>query len=289
MVPCPICGSDTSELGAVDGKFLVRRFLLRRCPSCRFSFVADPATDFAQIYTRDYYAGKGADPLVDYIEEMEHFSTTVRHYEWRGILTAVQSLVPVSGETRWLDFGCGTGGLIRYCRGQSDCRPVGYEDGEARSLLRDYGIPTIEPEELDASQQSFDVVTAIEVLEHLTNPLAALERIRRLLRPGGLLFYTTGNAQPFRDRLLEWRYVIPEIHVSFFEPETLVIALEKTGFRPQLAGFLPGYEDIVRFKVLKNLRFSRRSLPERTVPWRLVSRIVERRYRAMAHPIGWAV
>ena len=76
------------------------------------------------------------------------------------------------------------------------------------------------------------MVTAIEVIEHTLDPLAELRTIRGLLRPGGLLFLTTGNAAPFASDLLRWSYIVPEIHVSFFEPDTLERALVKCGFRP---------------------------------------------------------
>ena len=83
--------------------------------------------------------------------------------------------------------------------------------------------------------------------------------MRALLRPGGLLFLTTGNAAAHRGALADWSYVIPEIHVSFFEPRTLARAMAAAGFRPQATGFGPGHSDIIRFKVLKNLRVRTRS------------------------------
>ena len=94
------------------------------------------------------------------------------------------------------------------------------------------GIPVVDPDGLAALRGTFDVVTAIEVIEHVADPVPFLSGLRDLLRPGGLLFLTTGNAAPHRDDLARWNYVIPEIHVSFFEPRTLERALIAAGFRP---------------------------------------------------------
>jgi SAM-dependent methyltransferase len=142
--------------------------------------------------------------------------------------------------------------------------------------------------QLEGASGGFDVVTAIEVLEHLVDPLTELAQIRRLLKAGGLFLYTTGNAAPHSDHLDRWPYVIPEIHVSFFEPRTLELALRKSGFAADFRGFLPGFEDVIRFKILKNLGRKRRSPLEALVPWKVLSKVVDRRLGVTAHPIGWA-
>ena len=93
--PCRICAGDTAPIGSKWGYFRKREFHLRRCPECGYAFVADPWTDYAAIYSEDYYAGKGADPLVDYQYELDHPDETIRLYEWRGIARAVSSLVRI--------------------------------------------------------------------------------------------------------------------------------------------------------------------------------------------------
>ena len=286
--PCPVCGEATREAGARRGNLSERVYALRHCPSCRFSFVVDPPTDLDAIYAEAYYRGEGADPLVDYEWELAHASETIRRYEWRGIASIVASLTPVGPGTRWLDFGSGVGGLVDHCRRVHGVDAIGYEDGWGGRRARERGIPVVDEAGLGALDGTCDVVTAVEVLEHIPDPVAALARIRRLLRPGGLLFLTTGNAEPQRSRLAEWPYVIPEIHVSFFEPATMETALRRAGLRPERVGYRPGFTDVIRFKVLKNLHRRRCSPLERLVPWPLVSRVLDHRIGVSAHPVGWA-
>lgn len=286
--PCPVCGGPTGDAGARRGSLGPEVYALRHCPACRFSFVAEPRTDLDAIYSEAYYRGAGADPLVDYEWELAHPRQTIRRYEWRGIVSIVSSLTPVGLGTRWLDFGSGVGGLVAHCRGVHGVDAIGHEEGWGAQRARERGIPVVDTAGLDALDGTCDVVTAVEVLEHIPDPVAALTRIRRLLRPGGLLFLTTGNAEPRRGRLTEWPYVIPEIHVSFFEPATLEAALRRAGLRPERVGYLPGFTDVIRFKVLKNLRRRRSSPLERLVPWPLVSRALDRRVGVSAHPVGWA-
>jgi hypothetical protein len=68
--PCRICAAATRRIGPVHGTYSGRDYELRRCDVCRFAFIADPWTDFGQIYDERYYDGRGADPLVDYRFEL---------------------------------------------------------------------------------------------------------------------------------------------------------------------------------------------------------------------------
>lgn len=286
---CKICGSATEVAGVKHGKLAQRDFALRHCPNCRYSFVAEPWVEYDKIYSEAYYNGRGADPLVDYAFELEHPNQTLRQYEWRGIARAVSSLTALSPQTRWLDFGGGNGGLVRHIRATVGCDIAGYDIGWITDRAQRAGIPFLSKEAFDSASTTYDVVTAIEVLEHVDDPVGTLQSLRRVLKPGGLLFLTTGNAQPFRHRLPEWGYVIPEIHISFYEPETLDRLLTQTGFRPEHRGFVPGFADIIRFKALKTLGRRQPSWIERLIPWSLASRVVDARFGVSGHPIGVAL
>ena len=272
----------------MTGKLKARDFTLARCPRCGFAFIADPWLDYAAIYDERYYAGLGADPLVDYTSELESPERTIRRYEWRGINTIVLTLMPDATPYRWLDYGCGTGGLVRFVRSHGGHDAVGFEQSPIAERLAEHGVPLVEERDLDELAGTFDVVTAIEVIEHTADPLAELRRMRRMLRPGGLLFLTTGNAEPHARQLTSWRYVIPEIHVSYFEPRTLDLALELTGFRPERAGYISGFDEEIKFKVLKNLRLRHRSLLTDAIPAWPLAKLGDRVARVSAHPVGWA-
>jgi SAM-dependent methyltransferase len=264
-------------------------FHVFRCPRCLFAFVDPPWSGLCKAYNEQYYRGKGADPSVDYVFELEAPHKTVRHYEWKGFTEIIGSLVPLTRETQWLDYGCGNGGLVRYLRHRGVADAVGYDRGWIVGHGRKLGIPLLTEDELAQRYGGFDVVTMLEVIEHVLDPLPLLQQARRLLKPNGILYLTTGNARPYRDRLLAWRYILPEIHVSFFEPCTLEAALCRTGFRPEYQVRPRGYVDMVRFKTLKNIGVRRRGLLERAVPWKLVSYFADLRYQVTYHPYGVAV
>jgi SAM-dependent methyltransferase len=295
---CRICQGETSAAGVVHGRYSGRDYRLARCRACGYAFVTDPWLDFAQIYDDRYYSGKGADPLVDYGFELDHPELTVRIYEWEGIASVVGHLLfpgdraaSAAGgrrSLRWLDYGCGNGGLVRHLRSSGAAEAFGFEEGAIASRVRDHGIPMLSVEELSAQAGSFDVVTAIEVLEHTTDPVAELRRMRSLLRDGGLLFLTTGNARSHAEKLDRWSYVVPEIHISFFEPRTLERAFKLAGFRAERRTLGTGFAQVLKFKVLKNLRVRRRSVLTDALPARLVGAVADRRERLSEQPVGWA-
>ncbi len=279
---------DLADVGVVSGTVNPREYLLRRCRSCQFVFVADPWLDYDLIYSEDYYNGRGADTKLNYVGEVQQPTRSVRQYEWRGVLERVRTLAPLSQDTKWLDFGCGTGGLVQYLRSQG-VDAIGFEQGWCAELLRKNGNPTIDEDDFDRYGGSFDIVSAVEVIEHTPDPVAMLRSIRGLLRPGGLLFITTGNAQSFHDRITSWRYVTPEVHISYFEPSTLARALEAAGFEPEFPGYGAGWPDIIRYKLLMSLRRKWSSPIEAIVPWGVLARLVDSRLKLSAQPVGRAL
>jgi 2-polyprenyl-3-methyl-5-hydroxy-6-metoxy-1,4-benzoquinol methylase len=283
---CEICGCTTELVGTKMGVWRKQPYHLRRCASCNFTFVENPDTDFDNIYNAAYYAGKGADPLIDYEFEWLNLSTTIRRYEWQGISHLVNQLIPLGSQTSWLDYGCGNGGLVRWVAQKYGCRAYGYDTGFSAELSRSRGLKVLSQDDLAPLAASFDVISAIEVLEHLINPLEVLEEIARLLKPGGWFFYTTGNVRPQRQKILNWSYLVPEIHISFYEPQTMALALQKVGLSPVTSDLNQGYSDIIKYKVLKSFRFKRHKRGLDILPWKLLVPMVDKRYEVSAFPLG---
>jgi hypothetical protein len=70
---------------------------------------------------------------------------------------------------------------------------------------------------------SFDVVSAIEVIEHVADPRDEVTRVRALLRPGGCLYLTTPNFNSLSRRVTgpRWRSIEYPEHLNLFTSRTL--------------------------------------------------------------------
>lgn len=152
-----------------------------------------------------------------------HHESVLRSHRWRTAENSAGYLLPfLSPGLRLLDVGCGPGTITLdlAARVAPGCT-VGVDReaaviAEARSLLRSRPIAPVEFRTADAyalefDDASFDVVHAHQLLQHLTDPVAALVEMRRVLRPGGVLAVRDGDyggfvwapTDPLLDRWME--------------------------------------------------------------------------------------
>ena len=136
---------------------------------------------------------------------------------------------------RLLDIGCGAGNLLQAARKNGwNAQGLDVSAGAVKHV-RSIGFEVFEGELQDAAfpSESFDVVTAAELLEHLIDPQPLLCEVARILRPGGLFWTTTPHARGLSGRVLgvKWRCVWPPEHLQLFSIRGLTKLLREAGFR----------------------------------------------------------
>ncbi|MCK5642605.1 MAG: bifunctional 2-polyprenyl-6-hydroxyphenol methylase/3-demethylubiquinol 3-O-methyltransferase UbiG [Gammaproteobacteria bacterium] len=104
-----------------------------------------------------------------------------------------------------LDVGCG-GGILSESMAQRGAQVTGIDMGEAQLSVAklhqlesgvevDYQLISAEQLAEDAPE-SFDVVTCMEMLEHVPDPSSVIAACSRLVKPGGHVFFSTINRNP---------------------------------------------------------------------------------------------
>lgn len=116
----------------------------------------------------------------------------------------VDSIAPLAGK-KVLDVGCG-GGILSEGMAQRGADVTGIDMGEANlttaklhalesGVKVDYRHITVE--QLASEQpQSYDVVTCLEMLEHVPDPESIIRACYQLVKPGGHVFFSTINRNP---------------------------------------------------------------------------------------------
>jgi 2-polyprenyl-3-methyl-5-hydroxy-6-metoxy-1,4-benzoquinol methylase len=167
--PCPACGSpDAKRIGESDG------FEIAGCRACRTLFTARLPESGESLDYDDYYH-EGNLEVPGFVRQ--RLDETVAQFD---------------GERRtgrWLDIGCGAGTLMEAVRGRG-FDVVGTEvSASAAEAVRAKGFDVRAGElaELGLEAGSFDVVSMVEVVEHVPDPRALLAETLPLLRPGGAL------------------------------------------------------------------------------------------------------
>lgn len=167
---------------------------------------------------------------------------------------------------RWLDFGCGLGGMLDEMAAEA-AWAAGLEPSRERAaIVAAKGHHVVASlDELEPA--SLDVVTMFHVLEHLTEPVAALQAVRSVLRPGGLLLVEVPHARDALFTLYDCeafkRFTFWSEHLVLHTRQSLALLLQHADYnnievmghqRYPLANHLhwlakekPGGHDIWRF------------------------------------------
>lgn len=193
MDPCPICGETSffSNPRKVKPKFI-------KCPICN-NYSIDPMISFdisnsaTEWMTNNIYLNE---------QKLEqHFNAKFLEVAYGRILRKIQ-IYRKKGNL--LDIGCGVGGFLGAAK-KDGWIEYGVDSGSSSLIGKAMGLNIVQNDflELDFRQDFFDVITMIDVFEHISNPKHLLEKITTILRPGGLVLIITPNINGFSSRILK--------------------------------------------------------------------------------------
>jgi len=231
LVGCNLCGSSRNR-----HLFTKHGYDLVRCVNCDLAYIANPPDEegIKAIYTT---SSSYHDKLLDC--SSKEFATQsaiadqhivmLRHF--RKNLTGLKVL----------DVGCSSGIFLNAAR-KAGMKPSGAElSPETSAFAREeFGLDVHHGDWRDAgyADQSFDVITLFDVIEHLPDPAAELAALRRLLKPDGLLLQSTPDidglfpraSYPLAKTLDYWPHPEPPHHLFQFSQHTLSAMTQKAGF-----------------------------------------------------------
>ena len=163
-----------------------------------------------------------------YVEERHGRELTFRHH-----LRQVERIVGPADGRALLDVGAYIGVFVEVAAAAGwraeGVEPSAWAAAQARRRGLAVHAGTLASVALPA--ESFDVVTLWDVIEHLSDPAAELERARQLLRPGGWLVVHTMDIGAPLARLMgaRWPWLM-DMHLYYFDRRTLPAMMAAHGF-----------------------------------------------------------
>jgi len=244
-VVCALCGSNESDL-VLLGKNLIHHlpgeFSVVRCRKCRLLYTNPrPSSESMSVYYPDDYGphrdgGEKDRPQLHWAvgggRFRKWFSPIIRNLVDSGGM----KLPPFPSPGKMLEVGCARGAFLSSMRDRGweawglelAQKPATY----AREVL---GLNVIQgkAEEMEFPEESFDLVVAWMVIEHLHDPVGVLTAIRKTLKKDGYFTFSIPNAGAWEIKYFKryWYGLHLPNHLYHFTPVTIREMLKKAGFR----------------------------------------------------------
>jgi SAM-dependent methyltransferase len=226
---CPVCDGDRIERG-----YDLKEFEVLSCASCRTAWRSNMYTpaQVAAMYEDEPYEEH---PFFGYDSDAESLRKVPRFRRFEQGLGVVEREVGIG---KLLDVGCGAGTFMAIAAShgwdvygvemnEALCAEVDKAVGPGRVTVGAF-------EALDPEEHSYDVITLWDVIEHVLDPSAFIERAQRMLRPGGIIVICTPDEESvlantgkaiLRASGGRWNYpalaLHPRYHTFFFSGTSL--------------------------------------------------------------------
>ncbi len=216
---CPACENQKSrQIGLKNG------YTLEKCAEC--------GTMFANLSFENAKTADEVQDLYDHYYDVANFKLP------KAAEISLQKIVESFADFRQtgnlVDIGFGEGGMLSIAE-RNDWKCFGTElSPQALKYGAEKGWTVSNDAISDANfpKNGFDVVTMVELIEHVPNPDFFMETAFQLLRPSGLLFLTTPNNNSLNRRWLgtDWSVISPPEHITIWSPSGFERGIEKKPF-----------------------------------------------------------
>jgi SAM-dependent methyltransferase len=211
-----------------------------RCRRCTLIYVIPdpPIEDIEKLY-------QGADYLEELFQDQRWQNWIIRT-RWTPILEQIEKFCGVG---KMLDVGCSDGLFLKVAKDRGwKAHGIDINKASSEAAWEKYKVPVkvASVDNMDWPDGFFDVVRMSNILEHLVDPMSALMKVQRTIRPGGLISVDVPNfdlnvyelvskipSRKLFNRLVRFfGWVDPPHHLQSWSSITLRKALALTEFEP---------------------------------------------------------
>lgn len=208
-------------------------FDVYRCKRCGmiFRYPFPTYEEIVGFYDEGYYSGKNQ---YSYADERKVRGSEIVWEKRIKKLVEIYEKENSKKPSSILDIGCAFGGLLEVARDKFGLKPFGVEVSEYSSkYARERGIEVFRGnvEDIDLGEEKFDIITMIEVIEHLMEPKKVIEKVYGANTRGGLFLVQTANIEGGQSKFWgdRYHYYLPG-HLHYFSNRTLRELLLSVGY-----------------------------------------------------------
>lgn len=222
--PCPVCSSVGRKI------FEKRLGIYSYCDSCEHVFLSKI---LKPEYLYEWYAGHPPNTLSWHDRESD-FYKDIYNSGISMIKTVSSKYEKPPSVLKLLDVGCSSGFFM------SQATLLGFDTYgvELHRIESEYAVQhgcNILGETIDdiPKDSSFDVITLWDVLEHIPNPVEHLIALKKLLSPGGILFFQVPSSDSLAAKVLrrDCKMFDGIEHVTLLSQKSVNVLLQKANFK----------------------------------------------------------
>jgi SAM-dependent methyltransferase len=237
MTACYLCGS--TDLRKLTGRLRNGPGTVLVCDSCGLAVLEARTEGLREFYDGDYRKKYGPD--LTRVSDYEVIFRAYLPFQERRLDLVRPFLGPGK---RLLEVGCSTGHFLAQVRDLvGGAVGVDYDSGAASFAAERCGVTTYgcDLAETPLEHGSFDIVCAIQTMEHVPDPAGFAAMLGEYLKEDGVLYIEVPNlADPLMalyDNGAYRDFYFHEAHLYYFTAQSLSAVMERAGFRGRIAFF----------------------------------------------------
>jgi len=204
-----------------------------QCKNCSFVFAnfhieKENIDNFSKnLYSEKYYVGNLESNSYKKIGYKKNYFENKKDEKLNFALHQIKQIEKIKPKKgKILDIGCAAGFFLKVAKDKGwDTTGLEISEFAAKYGREKFGleIKTGNLDTIDFEQNYFDVITAWDVIEHVSDPRSFIQKIHLLLKDEGLLVLGTPNYDSLARKIKKsgWNHLRPPEHLSYFTPRTI--------------------------------------------------------------------